>query len=127
MMVLQCLIDVEPIVVIVWSGVTFASHRSVGRGYAGALYYIPAVIGAILVMTLPSSNRIGLLFSFWTTSKLSVLPAALMLRISPLGHFLNSFQSSLSLHLLYSWVGQGPLRRAIRNVSLNVELMFHRT
>lgn len=41
-----------------------------GIAYAGVLLYIPAIIGAVLVNTLPSSNRVGLLFSYWVSSEL---------------------------------------------------------
>ncbi|KAG1754358.1 major facilitator superfamily domain-containing protein [Suillus lakei] len=49
----------------IWLGVVLASQHSIGRSYAGVLMYIPAILGAILVSTLPFSNKIGLLFSYW--------------------------------------------------------------
>ncbi|KAF9227795.1 MFS general substrate transporter [Gyrodon lividus] len=49
----------------IFIGVTLASQNSIGRSYAGVLMYIPAILGAILVSVLPSSNKIGLLFSYW--------------------------------------------------------------
>lgn len=49
----------------IWLGVVLASQPSIGRSYAGVLMYIPAILGAILVSTLPFSNKIGLLFSYW--------------------------------------------------------------
>lgn len=33
--------------------------------------YVPAILGAILVSTLPFSNKVGLLFSYWISSELS--------------------------------------------------------
>lgn len=51
----------------IWLGVTLASTRLFGRGYTGALMLIPALLGAILVNTLPSHNKVGLLFSYWIT------------------------------------------------------------
>ncbi|PAV23520.1 MFS general substrate transporter [Pyrrhoderma noxium] len=36
------------------------------RAYAISLFTIPGIIGGILVITLSFSNRIGLLFSYWT-------------------------------------------------------------
>lgn len=51
----------------IWLGVTLASTRLFGRAYAGALMFIPALLGAILVNTLPSHNKVGLLFSYWIT------------------------------------------------------------
>ncbi|KAG1826874.1 MFS general substrate transporter [Suillus subaureus] len=49
----------------IWLGVVLASEPSIGRSYAGVLMYIPAILGSILVSTLPFSNKIGLLFSYW--------------------------------------------------------------
>jgi ACS family allantoate permease-like MFS transporter len=46
-------------------GVTLASQPYIGRAYAGVLMYVPAILGAILVSTLPYSNKVGLLFSYW--------------------------------------------------------------
>lgn len=57
-------------VVTIWSGVALVSY--VGRGYAGAIVFIPAILGALLVNCLPSENKIGLLFSYWVSSKLWV-------------------------------------------------------
>ncbi|KDR66872.1 hypothetical protein GALMADRAFT_232281 [Galerina marginata CBS 339.88] len=48
-------------------GVTLAARRSIGRGYAIALMFIPALLGSILVNTLPSHNKVGLLFSYWVS------------------------------------------------------------
>ncbi|KAF9053058.1 major facilitator superfamily domain-containing protein [Panaeolus papilionaceus] len=52
-------------IITIYIGVTLAAHRSIGRGYASVIMYIPALLGAILVSTLPSHNKIGLLFSYW--------------------------------------------------------------
>ncbi|KAG9318595.1 major facilitator superfamily domain-containing protein [Chiua virens] len=49
----------------IFLGVTLASQSYIGRAYAGVLMYIPAILGAILVSTLPFSNKVGLLFSYW--------------------------------------------------------------
>lgn len=50
----------------IWLGVTvLVPQPSIGRSYAGVLMYIPAILGSILVSTLPFSNKIGLLFSYW--------------------------------------------------------------
>ncbi|KAH0830676.1 major facilitator superfamily domain-containing protein [Lanmaoa asiatica] len=49
----------------IFLGVTLASQPYVGRAYAGVLMYVPAILGAILVSTLPFSNKVGLLFSYW--------------------------------------------------------------
>ncbi|PFH54129.1 hypothetical protein AMATHDRAFT_38116 [Amanita thiersii Skay4041] len=52
-------------IVVIWAGVMLASFPKIGRAYAGVLMFIPAILGAILVNTLPFSNKIGLLFSYW--------------------------------------------------------------
>lgn len=57
-------------VLTIWFGVTLASQRAIGRGYAAILMFIPALLGAILVNTLPSHNKVGLLFSYWISSEL---------------------------------------------------------
>ncbi|KII89198.1 hypothetical protein PLICRDRAFT_599098 [Plicaturopsis crispa FD-325 SS-3] len=48
-------------------GVTLASYGKNNRAYATALMYVPAILGAILVNTLPSHNKVGLLFSYWVS------------------------------------------------------------
>ncbi|KAF9469334.1 major facilitator superfamily domain-containing protein [Collybia nuda] len=52
-------------IVTIWSGITLASY--VGRGYAGAIVFIPAILGALLVNCLPTENKVGLLFSYWVS------------------------------------------------------------
>ncbi|EIN07050.1 MFS general substrate transporter [Punctularia strigosozonata HHB-11173 SS5] len=47
------------------AGVTIATAWKNGRGYTAVLFFVPAILGAILVNTLPSHNRVGLLFSYW--------------------------------------------------------------
>ncbi|PPQ93270.1 hypothetical protein CVT25_015268 [Psilocybe cyanescens] len=54
-------------IVTIWLGVTLASRRSIGRGYAAALMFIPALLGTILVNKLPSHDKVGLLFSYWSS------------------------------------------------------------
>ncbi|KAG6910313.1 hypothetical protein DXG01_011710, partial [Tephrocybe rancida] len=39
--------------------------RYIGNAYTAILCYIPAIIGGILLITLPSDNKVGLLFSYW--------------------------------------------------------------
>jgi len=51
----------------IWLGVTLASVPAIGRGYAGILMFVPALLGSILVNTLHDSNRVGLLFSYWVS------------------------------------------------------------
>ncbi|KAJ7685465.1 major facilitator superfamily domain-containing protein [Mycena polygramma] len=54
-------------IVTIWAGVTLAGLKPIGRAYAGVIMFIPAILGAILVNTLPSANKVGLLFSYWLT------------------------------------------------------------
>lgn len=63
------LISLYDVVLTIWLGVVLASQASIGRSYAGVLLYIPAILGSILVSVLPFSNKIGLLFSYWISSK----------------------------------------------------------
>ncbi|KAJ7658281.1 major facilitator superfamily domain-containing protein [Mycena polygramma] len=48
----------------IWSGVVL-SARTGSRAWVSFFYFIPNVLGAILVNTLPWSNKVGLLFSVW--------------------------------------------------------------
>ncbi|KIL00953.1 hypothetical protein PAXRUDRAFT_821163 [Paxillus rubicundulus Ve08.2h10] len=59
-------------------GVMLASQEPIGHLHAGVLMYIPAIIGAILITTLPFSNKIGLLFSYWTCI-IAIVPFAIFL------------------------------------------------
>jgi MFS transporter, ACS family, allantoate permease len=54
-------------VVTIWFGVSIVPF--VGRAYAGVIAFIPATVGAILVNALPSHNKVGLLCSYWVSSK----------------------------------------------------------
>ncbi|KAL4077287.1 major facilitator superfamily domain-containing protein [Scleroderma yunnanense] len=49
----------------IWLGVKLASTRNIGRAHACVLMYIPAIVGTILVSTLPFTDKVGLLFSYW--------------------------------------------------------------
>ncbi|KAI9571433.1 major facilitator superfamily domain-containing protein [Boletus coccyginus] len=49
----------------IFLAVILASQPYIGRAYTGVLMYVPAILGAILVSTLPFSNKVGLLFSYW--------------------------------------------------------------
>ncbi|CCM06677.1 uncharacterized protein FIBRA_08962 [Fibroporia radiculosa] len=42
-----------------------ATYWPNGRAYSAALAYAVAIFGSILVNVLPSSDRVGLLFSYW--------------------------------------------------------------
>jgi len=49
----------------IWSGVTIAARVKDGRAYVGAIYFLPTLLGVILINTLPWSDKVGLLFSQW--------------------------------------------------------------
>lgn len=51
----------------IWTGVTLAARLRDARGYVGAVYFIPNILGCILVNVLPWKNKVGLLFSVWLT------------------------------------------------------------
>ena len=55
------------LVVGVLAGVMLAGSPRVGRAYTVVIFYIPAIIGSILVETLPFKNKLGLLFSYWVS------------------------------------------------------------
>ncbi|KAH6918291.1 membrane transporter [Coprinopsis sp. MPI-PUGE-AT-0042] len=52
-------------IIFIWVGVTLASVPAIGRGWTCVITAVPALLGSILVNTLPSENRVGLLFSYW--------------------------------------------------------------
>lgn len=54
-------------IVTIWTGVTLVSKWEDSRAYVGVIYFIPNVLGSILINVLPWSNKIGLLFSVWIT------------------------------------------------------------
>ena|SRR6267154_1348598 len=49
----------------IWTGVTIASRIPNSRAYVGAVYFIPPLIGVLMVEFLPWSNQVGLLFGIW--------------------------------------------------------------
>lgn len=53
----------------IYCTVTSATYWKNGRAYSGFLAYCVAILGSILVNTLPSGDRVGLLFSYWISSK----------------------------------------------------------
>ncbi|PCH37793.1 MFS general substrate transporter [Wolfiporia cocos MD-104 SS10] len=58
---------VDGVMEILWIflAVTAASHWKDARVYAACAAYCVAILGSILVNALPSSDRVGLLFSYW--------------------------------------------------------------
>ncbi|TBU35510.1 MFS general substrate transporter [Dichomitus squalens] len=65
-------------IIVIWCTVTSATYWKNGRAYSGFLAYCVAILGSILVNTLPSSDRVGLLFSYWI-SITSIAPFVVML------------------------------------------------
>ncbi|THV06911.1 MFS general substrate transporter [Dendrothele bispora CBS 962.96] len=52
-------------IVIIWSGVEIAARIPNSRGYVAAIYFLPSVLGVLLINLLPWENKVGLLFSQW--------------------------------------------------------------
>ncbi|KAH7913605.1 MFS general substrate transporter [Hygrophoropsis aurantiaca] len=63
---LACVSGVVEILTI-YTGVQFASRWPNMRAYVGAVYFLPTLLGILLVNLLPWSDRIGLLFGQWMT------------------------------------------------------------
>lgn len=49
----------------IWTGVTIASRIPNGRAYVGAAYFVPPLVGVLMIEFLPWSNQVGLLFGIW--------------------------------------------------------------
>lgn len=54
-------------IVTIATGVYLAARYKNARAWVGAIYFIPNVLGTILINVLPWKNKIGLLFSIWIT------------------------------------------------------------
>jgi len=54
-------------IISIFLAVTAAAHWRNGRAYSAVLSFIPSIVGCILLIALPSHNKIGLLFSYWLT------------------------------------------------------------
>ena len=54
-------------IVTIYTVVNIAARIPNSRAYVGSVYFIPNVLGTLLVNFLPWSNKIGLLFSVWIT------------------------------------------------------------
>ncbi|CDO76435.1 hypothetical protein BN946_scf184781.g12 [Trametes cinnabarina] len=65
-------------IIVIFCTVTSATYWKNGRAYSGILAYCVAILGSILVNTLPSSDRVGLLFSYWICVT-SIAPFVVML------------------------------------------------
>ncbi|EGO28710.1 hypothetical protein SERLADRAFT_446123 [Serpula lacrymans var. lacrymans S7.9] len=51
----------------IWTGVIIAARVVNGRAYTGAIYYMPPLLGVLLIEFLPWSDEVGLLFGIWLT------------------------------------------------------------
>jgi len=47
--------------------VTVAARWRNGKAWTAILSYVPTIIGAVLVATLPGTNKVGLLFCYWVS------------------------------------------------------------
>ncbi|KAF8519822.1 MFS general substrate transporter [Gautieria morchelliformis] len=54
-------------IVTIWTGVTLAARYKDARAWVSIIYFIPNILGSILVNALPWSDKVGLLFSYWIT------------------------------------------------------------
>ncbi|KAI0252933.1 major facilitator superfamily domain-containing protein [Lactifluus subvellereus] len=52
-------------IVTIFTGVTLASRIPNSRAWVGIAYFVPNVLGALLVNLLPWHDKVGLLFSIW--------------------------------------------------------------
>jgi len=52
-------------IIVIYLGVTIAARWKDGKAWTAMLNYVPSILGTILVATLPGTNRVGLLFSYW--------------------------------------------------------------
>jgi MFS transporter, ACS family, allantoate permease len=61
---LSCVDGVIEIVTI-WTGVTLAARIPNSIAWVGIIYFVPNVLGVLLITLLPWDNKIGLLFAEW--------------------------------------------------------------
>jgi ACS family allantoate permease-like MFS transporter len=54
-------------IVTIWTGVTLAARYKNARAYVAFIYFIPNLLGTILINVLPWENKVGLLFAQWLT------------------------------------------------------------
>ncbi|KAJ3820729.1 MFS general substrate transporter [Lentinula raphanica] len=54
-------------IVTIWTGVNIAARFPNSRAYVGTVYFIPNLVGVIIINTLPWSDKVGLLFGQWLT------------------------------------------------------------
>jgi hypothetical protein len=90
-------------VLAVYLGVTIAARWKNGKAWTAMLSYVPSVIGTILVATLPGTNKIGLLFSYWISSTL--FPRLPTVHQNPDLHILSPVWGIVPFVIFLSWVG----------------------
>ena len=56
-------------IVTIFTGVTLASRIPNSRAWVGIAYFVPNVLGALLVNLLPWHDKVGLLFSVWLSGR----------------------------------------------------------
>ncbi|KAJ3478665.1 hypothetical protein NLI96_g9602 [Meripilus lineatus] len=54
-------------IITIWTGVKLAARYKDARAYVGIIYFIPNLLGVLLLNLLPWENQVGLLFSQWLT------------------------------------------------------------
>jgi len=57
----------QNLVVTIYTGVKLVGRYKNSLAYVGIIYFIPNIVGSILVNTLPWKDKVGLLFSVWIT------------------------------------------------------------
>lgn len=89
-------------IITIFTGVHLAARWKNGIAFVSVIYFIPNVLGSILVNVLPWENKVGLLFSVWITGKwlVFVLFYALQLTVATVGVGTTGFVLALS------WVSQ---------------------
>jgi ACS family allantoate permease-like MFS transporter len=56
------------IIVSIFAGATIASRIPNSIAWVGIIFFLPGLLGLLLVNILPWHDKVGLLFSFWMTS-----------------------------------------------------------
>ena len=107
-------------VIVIFCTVTSATYWKNGRAYSGFLAYCVAILGSILVNTLPSENRVGLLFSYWIASKSKPRVPRLLPEFSARAMLMicDDVQSPRSRPSSSCSPGSGPRPQATQSVSV---------
>lgn len=88
-------------IVTIWTGVHLAARLKDARACIGAVYFVPNLVGVLLIQLLPWSNRIGLLCGSWLTgTQIVALPSAKAC-------FKPSGRMVAFVHSLKAWVQLG--------------------